>query len=146
MKKPLLYILPFLLLSSLALAEMPGEAIIPFILSVGVAGLFAFIFVRFMMMFVDFADEITRRIKIARGIKEENEALKGKPVSFAGGVYDGALKDGKPHGQGTMEYRNGKKYIGKWKNGIPHGEGAEVHPNGQVVKGIWKGGKIFKVR
>ena len=34
-----------------------------------------------------------------------------------GGVYEGELKDGKPHGRGTMRYANGNVCDGAWKRG-----------------------------
>ena len=36
------------------------------------------------------------------------------------GLYEGELKDGKPHGYGTFRYDN-KVLIGTWKDGYPHG-------------------------
>ena len=36
------------------------------------------------------------------------------------GLYEGDLKNGKPHGKGTFRYGN-KVLIGTWKDGYPHG-------------------------
>ena len=34
-------------------------------------------------------------------------------------VYKGDVENGKPNGQGTHTYSNGKKYVGEWKGGGP---------------------------
>ena len=36
--------------------------------------------------------------------------------------YEGDLKEGKYHGQGTMTYDNGDQYVGEWKNNLMHGQ------------------------
>lgn len=38
-------------------------------------------------------------------------------------VYEGAFKDGQPHGTGTMDYGGGDKYTGEWRSGKEHGTG-----------------------
>ena len=35
--------------------------------------------------------------------------------------YEGDLKDGKYHGQGTFTYADGGNYAGGWKDGEMHG-------------------------
>ena len=35
------------------------------------------------------------------------------------GNYVGELKDGKPHGKGTLILSDGSKYVGKWKDDEP---------------------------
>ena len=45
--------------------------------------------------------------------------------------YEGVWKDGKPNGQGTKYYENGKKYYeGEWKNNLCHGFGTIYYENG----------------
>lgn len=38
-------------------------------------------------------------------------------------TYKGQMKDGMPHGQGTIEWADGGKYDGEWKDGERHGLG-----------------------
>ena len=38
-------------------------------------------------------------------------------ITYVGGVYTGEIKDGLPHGKGTMTYPDGSKHEGIWKNG-----------------------------
>jgi len=43
-------------------------------------------------------------------------------VTLANGdIYEGGWLDGKPHGQGVMNYANGSRYNGDWLNGEFHG-------------------------
>ncbi len=37
--------------------------------------------------------------------------------------YKGTVQNGKPHGKGTMLWRNGEKYFGSWENGKRSGYG-----------------------
>ncbi len=82
-----------------------------------------------------------------------------------GTIYEGTIKNGKPHGKGLMTYADGKtynglwkngeyklgtltnpdksSYSGEWKNGLPHGEGTMSYPEGHeshFYKGDWKTG------
>ena len=52
-----------------------------------------------------------------------------------GGKYEGELKDGKRHGQGTYTYSDGGKYEGEFKNGERHGQGILTSPNGKKYFG-----------
>lgn len=47
---------------------------------------------------------------------------KGK-FDFGYAVYEGDFKNGKPHGQGTMDYGGGEKYVGSFANGAENGKG-----------------------
>ncbi|MES2504580.1 MAG: hypothetical protein V4534_06860 [Myxococcota bacterium] len=38
-------------------------------------------------------------------------------------VYTGGMKDGRPHGQGTVKYASGGVYVGDMKKGLPNGKG-----------------------
>lgn len=42
---------------------------------------------------------------------------------FGYATYEGAFKNGEPHGQGTMDYGGGEKYVGAFQNGKEEGEG-----------------------
>ena len=87
MKKLFLYILPFLLLSSLAwaeseLPECEGSPATDDILST-----------------------------------KEWANCYGTFIFPDGAKYVGEFKDGKPHGQGTMTSSDGTKYVGEFKDG-----------------------------
>tara|TARA_B100001769_G_C21775210_1_gene423369 strand:+ start:52 stop:528 length:477 start_codon:yes stop_codon:yes gene_type:complete len=83
-----------------------------------------------------------------------------KYTNKRGLVYIGPLKDGKPHGSGTMTKPNGDKISGKWKEGklfykiqnFPlgdkyegftneygsmNGQGKYISPKGVIYKGNW---------
>ena len=54
--------------------------------------------------------------------------------------YEGDLKKGKRHGQGTLVYNDGAVYIGEWKNNKKHGHGTHTYGNGDEYTGEWKNG------
>ena len=54
--------------------------------------------------------------------------------------YDGELKDGKRHGQGTYTWPEGKKYEGEWKDGEINGQGIYTYPDGKKYVGEFKDG------
>eukprot|EP00522_Entomoneis_paludosa_P018298 CAMPEP_0172451928 /NCGR_PEP_ID=MMETSP1065-20121228/9745_1 /TAXON_ID=265537 /ORGANISM="Amphiprora paludosa, Strain CCMP125" /LENGTH=1150 /DNA_ID=CAMNT_0013203899 /DNA_START=138 /DNA_END=3590 /DNA_ORIENTATION=+ len=45
------------------------------------------------------------------------------------GRYTGVMVGGKPHGQGTMHYKDGRLYSGDWRQGRWHGHGHAVFAN-----------------
>ncbi len=54
-------------------------------------------------------------------------------ISFRGGTYEGELKDGIPHGEGTAYYESGiKAYEGEFEDGLPHGEGKVYYRSGNL--------------
>lgn len=79
------------------------------------------------------------------------------------GTYEGERKNGLPHGQGVMKYKNGGVYRGAWVNGVrqgwgimdwgreryegnwfndkEHGNGFYRYYDGREYQGEWKGGK-----
>ena len=66
--------------------------------------------------------------------------------------YVGEVKNGKPHGKGTLTYpEKGGKYVGQWKNGKFHGKGKLTYSDGGIYVGEFKNGKCdgygdFKIR
>ena len=52
--------------------------------------------------------------------------------------YEGDLKEGKRHGQGTMTYADGGNYVGEWEDGEKSGSGTEILRDGTVISGIWE--------
>jgi len=55
-----------------------------------------------------------------------------------GEKYEGELREGKYHGQGTLIYANGDKYVGEFKDGQRNGQGTLFSQDGIVKKqGGW---------
>lgn len=50
-------------------------------------------------------------------------------------VYEGEWKEGKPHGQGEIRYKDGTVYIGSFVEGKPYGEGELVDAEGFIYRG-----------
>ena len=54
-------------------------------------------------------------------------------------VYEGSMRDGKRHGQGTCTFSNGARYEGEWRDDRPHGYG-KVDYDGARYEGEWQNG------
>jgi len=69
--------------------------------------------------------------------------LMKKTINFPDEIkYVGEVKNGKPHGKGTLTYPDkGGKYVGQWKNGKYHGEGILTFSDGEKQKGNFINGK-----
>ena len=52
--------------------------------------------------------------------------------------YKGDIVNGKPNGQGTITYPDGRKYVGEWKNGTWNGQGTYTFKDGFGYEGEWK--------
>ena len=63
------------------------------------------------------------------------------PLPISGDIYVGEWKNGKYHGQGTIEYSDETKYIGQWNEGLPNGQGTLVDFSGAKYIGSLKDGK-----
>ena len=63
-------------------------------------------------------------------------------IEYNGGdVYEGALKDGAPHGPGTYTHVNGDVYEGHWDSDVKHGKGSFFYTQkGKRYDGVWKDG------
>ena len=96
--------------------------------------------------------------------EDEEPSIEYGTISWDGGMYDGQLKDGVPHGYGswdnpagktyvgyfvegemtgygTMVFPGGEKYVGYFLNGKGHGQGVMTHPDGRWVSGTWINGE-----
>ena len=88
------------------------------------------------------------RIKelVEKSIENKKKGIKGlskKTLTFKNGdKYEGEIKNGLPHGQGTFTWLNGKRYEGEWKDGKPHGQGLGTinFPDGSIYIGRLKDG------
>ena len=52
--------------------------------------------------------------------------------------YTGGYKNGKYHGAGVIEYRNGDRFEGYFQEGKADGFGRYYLLNGDVLEGIWE--------
>ena len=59
--------------------------------------------------------------------------------------YEGEIENGKPKGQGTYTFPDGRKYVGEWKNGTWNGEGTYSSPDGRKHLGEFREGKEWNV-
>lgn len=68
--------------------------------------------------------------------------LQYKVIEDANFKYEGYVKDGKKHGQGTLSYKSGDKYVGQWQNDQKHGQGTYIYADGEKYEGQWKDGHM----
>jgi hypothetical protein len=68
------------------------------------------------------------------------EAKKGRIEYANGGVYEGELSDGQPHGWGVLQSPDAT-HEGEWKDGKKHGKGVYKYSDGDEYEGEWKEGK-----
>lgn len=59
---------------------------------------------------------------------------------FNGDKYVGEFKERLEHGQGTYYYANGEKYVGEFKDGLEHGQGTYYFDDGDKYVGEFKEG------
>jgi hypothetical protein len=56
--------------------------------------------------------------------------------------YNGATRDGMPHGTGVLTFADGTTYRGQWTSGLPEGWGILTRRDGRVIyNGQWRNGK-----
>lgn len=58
-----------------------------------------------------------------------------------GGRYEGFLRNGKRHGQGTYYYPTGDRYAGSWTSNLRNGWGVYHWVNGAKFEGEWRNGR-----
>ncbi len=71
-----------------------------------------------------------------------NGKMHGRGVlDWANGFrYEGELRGGKQHGHGTLTQANGARYVGGWHEGRPHGQGTYTQADGTIFEGAWRDG------
>lgn len=63
-------------------------------------------------------------LTLSYGVTDSFAATKKETINFKNGaVYYGDVKNGKPHGKGTMKWPGNKSYSGDWSNGKRSGQG-----------------------
>ncbi len=67
---------------------------------------------------------------------DTGQMTEAEEVIFSNGVYTGSLDDqGRPHGTGEFQGRDGSSYSGEFRNGLMEGKGDLVTPDGRHYKG-----------
>lgn len=72
----------------------------------------------------------------------EREDLEYKVIEGVNFKYEGYIKDGKKHGQGTLTFTSGDKYVGQWRNDQKHGQGTYIFADGEKYVGQWQDNKM----
>ena len=81
---------------------------------------------------------------LAAALSASAPASAADAVTPDGGVYRGDMRDGKLHGQGRIEWRNGEYHEGAFVEGLMHGQGrtggaSGWHYDGSFVYGLMHG-------
>jgi len=59
--------------------------------------------------------------------------------------YKGQVENGKPNGQGTYTFPDGKKYVGGWKDSKYYGQGTLTSSDGKYFVGEFKDSKPWNI-
>ena len=70
------------------------------------------------------------------------QPAKPDAITADGGRYYGALRDGKLHGRGRLEWDNGARYEGSFAGGLASGKGKMAFANGSVYEGEFRDGMM----
>ncbi len=65
-----------------------------------------------------------------------------KVIEGINSKYEGYVKNGKKHGEGTLSFKNGDKYIGRWREDKKHGQGTYIYADGDKYAGQWQNGNM----
>ena len=57
-------------------------------------------------------------------------------------VYEGEMQNGRPHGDGRLEFRSGETFAGRWHLGHLNGPGYHVDARGNRYEGIFEDGVL----
>lgn len=83
--------------------------------------------------------------KTTEGTWEKNVLIstfaKDTTIELSNGRYEGVIKDGHPHGNGIMKYKNGNIYNGHWEKGLRSGYGVLINQNDSLY-GNWVENKL----
>lgn len=66
----------------------------------------------------------------------------GSLTSDEGDRYEGTWRDGLRYGRGTMEWADGSSYTGQWQTGEMHGEGTLTTEAGEIYRGEFREGEF----
>ena len=56
-------------------------------------------------------------------------------------IFEGEYRNGRKHGRGRAEWRDGSRYEGEWRNGKQHGQGKAISADGTRYEGEWQAGR-----
>ena len=76
-----------------------------------------------------------------QGTFEKNEFKKGVMTYANGDHYEGQWHGNQPEGSGIYSFKNGDLYTGTFVDGQMHGEGSMEYADGRVHKGSWQNGE-----
>jgi len=74
--------------------------------------------------------------------KDEFKDLQYEVIEGENFKYEGYVKNGKKHGQGSLFFNSGDKYVGEWRNDKKHGQGTYTYSDGEKYVGQWQGGNM----
>ena len=77
-------------------------------------------------------------LKTEMPLKEKLKDLQYKVIEGINSRYEGYVKNGKKHGQGTLSFKNGDKYVGQWHEDKKHGQGTYIYADGEKYVGQWE--------
>ncbi len=67
----------------------------------------------------------------------------GQAKETGGDIYTGEFKDGRFHGEGSLQFAKGGEYTGLFRNGmVGGGDGVLTMPNGDQYIGHWENGRM----
>ena len=87
------------------------------------------------------SDSVIRKKSNTKNEEKRKDSSKVGLVKPSKSEYKGKMKDGKPHGKGTITFSSGAKYVGELNNGVICGLGTYTWPDGDMYVGDWKDGK-----
>ena len=88
---------------------------------------------------------VNNNVPMKTSFKAKTNKLVNKPTNIIyytdGGYYIGDIQNGKPHGKGTMYFKNGNILkANSWRKGRAHGYGNYDFGNGKMYHGMFKDG------
>lgn len=126
-----------------------------------VAGLITLFFIIALLLIAVLNNKSEPQVSEHIAIPPSRQAvLEYVTIPYDGGEYTGWVRDGLPHGQGTLKYpsigrssafvdlllhrgNKAKMYEGEWQNGLKHGFGKLTHPDGKIEEGYWDIGQFI---
>jgi len=88
-------------------------------------------------------DLSSNNIKGTSEIKPTENVPTTETITWGNGSYTGELDNGKPHGYGSIKYKDGYIFEGQWIHGKKNGNGILTYPSGAQYIGEWKEDNIY---
>ncbi len=77
-------------------------------------------------------------VKTEMPLNKKLKELQYKVIEGINSRYEGYVKNGKKHGQGTLSFKNGDQYVGQWHADKKHGQGTYIYADGEKFVGQWE--------